>query len=79
MQVIKQYSFRFNNPNMDDNIIDDKSGKVLLFKEINVVSTDEESARKKAARPKIDNGSLLRDWVLISKIELNDNWSINND
>lgn len=69
------YCFRFDNSFMDSDEVD-SNGKVTRFKTIYVVSDQEENARIRAYRPKIDvdNYKLSEYWELTNIYKLGKGW-----
>ena len=62
--------YKFNNDSMSTDVVDDKTGKVTSFKEINVISVSEETARIKARKPILSD-----EWKLVKVRELNKDWN----
>ncbi len=57
---------------MAEDTVDPKTGKVLIYKEINCCEVTEDLARKKAARGKLDpTGKLSDDYKLVTILNLN--------
>lgn len=66
----------FQNPLMDGDLVNPKTGKVEVYKDIYVIATSEEDARTKAARAKLDkDGRLSRDYVLMRVDDLGKDWN----
>ncbi len=74
-QEVQLSMFNFVNTSIESDLVDEKTGKVLAYRVINCCEENEEAARKKSARGKLDpDGKLSSEYKLIKVTELNKYW-----
>ena len=61
-----QRVYKFRNFSMTGDEVDEKTGRIKRYRDINVVSTTEEAARTK--------GNVPEDWAFISDLPLGKDW-----
>lgn len=72
---MQMYHYRFTNKSMEADVVDPKTDKVLVHKEINSIAYTEEEARKKTALPKMTPSDILPpEWELTGTYTLSKDW-----
>ena len=61
-----QWLYKFRDFSMNGDEVDEKTGRIKRYRDINVVSTTEEAARTK--------GKVTEDWAFVSDSPLGKDW-----